>query len=174
MQPAVAPLLLTLGGASINRERHMPANKRIQFTVDIAAPVPVVFRVTLDPDTYRDWTTSFAKGSYFVGTGQKGQKIKFMAPSGDGMLSEIAEHRINEFTSIRHLGFIIKGVEDTESESIRAWAPAYENYTFIATSEGTRLVVDQDVTQEFEQYITQAWPKALHQLKAMCEAHSAA
>ena len=34
----------------------------------------------------------------------------------------------------------------------------------------TRVVVDQDVTAEFEQYIVDAWPKALARLKALCEA----
>ena len=148
----------------------MPIAKRIQFFIDIAAPVPVVFSTMLDPQSYRDWTTAFAEGSYYEGSWQQGQKIRFMAPSGDGMVSEIAEHRVNEFTSIRHLGYVANGVEDTQSDAIRAWAPAYENYSFLPTALGTRLVVDQDVTPEFEQYIAQAWPKALQRLKQLCEA----
>jgi hypothetical protein len=151
-------------------EVQMQTKKQIQFTVDIAAPVPVVFRMMFDPEIYKDWTSPFAEGSYYEGSWQQGQKIKFMSPSGDGMVSEIAEHRENEFTSIRHLGYISNGIEDTQSESIREWAPAYENYTFIATAEGTRLVIDQDVTLEFEQYIAEAWPKALQRLKMLCEA----
>jgi hypothetical protein len=147
----------------------MPIAKRIQFTIDIEAPVPAVFSTMLDPRSYRDWTTAFAEGSYYEGSWQQGQKIRFMAPSGDGMVSEIAEHRVNEFTSIRHLGYVANGVEDTQSDAIRAWAPAYENYSFRPTALGTRLVVDQDVTPEFEQYIAQAWPKALQRLKQLCE-----
>jgi hypothetical protein len=86
------------------------------------------------------------------------------------MVSEIAEHRVNEFTSIRHLGHVAHGVEDTQSEAIRAWAPAYENCSFLPTAAlGTRLVVDQDVTLEFEPYIAQAWPRALQRLKQLCE-----
>lgn len=88
------------------------------------------------------------------------------------MVAEIAENRPNEFISIRHLGFIAKGVEDTESESVRTWAPAYENYTFEQVPEGTRVVIDQDVTDEFESYMNEAWPKALARLKSLCEGHS--
>jgi uncharacterized protein YndB with AHSA1/START domain len=143
--------------------------KRIQFTVDIAAPVATVFRRMLDPESYRDWTSAFAEGSYYLGSWQQGQKIRFLAPSGEGMVAEIAEHRANEFISIRHLGSIANGVEDTQSEAVRAWAPAYENYTFEATAQGTRLVIDQDVTGDFEQYLSQAWPKALERLKVLCE-----
>ena len=86
------------------------------------------------------------------------------------MVSEIAEHRHNAFTSIRHLGYVVNGVDDTSSASVRAWAPAYENYSFTAVADGTMLVVDQDATPEFEPYLAQAWPKALQRLKALCEA----
>ena len=85
------------------------------------------------------------------------------------MVAEIAENRPNAFISIRHLGFIAKGVEDTSSEAVRSWAPAYENYTFEAVAGGTRVVVDQDVTAEFEHYMNEAWPRALASLKALCE-----
>ena len=147
----------------------MPTNKRIQFTIDIDAPVPVVFRIMLDHESYKDWTTAFAEGSYYVGCWQQGQKIKFMAPSGDGMVSEIAEHRVNEFTSIRHLGYISKGVEDTQSESIRAWAPAYENYRFSDAADGCHVVVTLDTASDWELYMLDTYPKALAVLKALCE-----
>ena len=152
----------------------MPTAKRIRFSVEIAAPVSRVFHLMLDPASYRDWTSPFVEGSYYVGTWKQGQRIRFMSPTGDGMVSEIAEHRPCEFTSIRHLGYIRNGVEDTQSESVRAWAPACENYTFVATPTGTRLVVDQDATADFEQYLSQAWPLALKRLKVLCESGSAA
>lgn len=148
----------------------MLTTKKLQFSTEIAAPREQVFATMLDPVAYRDWTSPFAEGSYYEGRWQQGQKIRFMSPSGDGMVSEIAEHRPNEFTSIRHLGYISGGVEDTHSEAIRAWAPAYENYTFVDMPGGTRVVVDQDATEEFEQYIAHAWPLALQRLKVLCEA----
>ena len=152
----------------------MPEAKRIQFSIEIAAPASRVFQFMLDPESYKDWTSPFMEGSYYVGSWRQGQRIKFMSPSGDGMVSEIAEHRPDEFTSIRHLGYIIQGVEDTQSESVRAWAPAFENYTFCAIPTGTRLVIDQDVTADFEQCLVQSWPKALQLLKTLCEAGATA
>jgi hypothetical protein len=148
----------------------MPTHKRLQFSIDIAAPTATVFCLMLDSDAYRDWSSAFAQGSYYEGSWQQGQQIRFMSPSGDGMVSVIAEHRKDQFISIRHLGLIAQGVEDTDSPAARAWAPAYENYSFIPTATGTRVVIDQDVTAEFEQYIVDAWPKALARLKALCEA----
>lgn len=151
----------------------MTSVKRIQFSEQIAAPVQRVCDLMLDPNGYRKWTSAFAEGCYFEGSWERGSRIKFLAPSGDGLVTEIAEHRPGEFISIRHLGFITNGVEDTESEAIRAWLPAYENYTFQASSTGTTLIIDLDVTEAFEADMAEAWPRALKKLKELCEARDA-
>jgi uncharacterized protein YndB with AHSA1/START domain len=143
--------------------------KRIQFSTIIKAPVAVVWETMFGPESYRRWTSAFTEGSYYEGSWSQGSRIRFLSPSGEGMVAEIAENRPNQFLSIRLLGYISNGIEDTESDSVRAWAPAFENYTFIPVSVGTRLVVDQDVTANFEQYMKDAWPKALELLKQLCE-----
>ena len=153
----------------------MSALKHIQFDVTINAPVPAVWNFMIGPESYKRWASAFAEGTYFEGSWEQGAKIKFLSPpSGDGMVAEIAQNRRNAFISIRHLGFISNGVEDTTSESVRAWAPAYENYTFISVPEGTRLIIEQDVYSEWAQYMNEAWPKALALLKQLSEAERAA
>lgn len=147
----------------------MPSTKRIHFTATIKAPVSVVWQHVTNPESYRKWAAAFAEGSYFEGSWEPGAKMLFLAPNGDGMVSEIAESRTDEFISIRHLGFIANGVEDTSSEAIRAWVPAYENYTFLVTTEGTTMVVEQDVAAEWEESLSHAWPKALEILKGLSE-----
>ena len=150
----------------------MPALKRLQWTVDIAAPAPKVYQMLVGPESYRQWTSAFGDGLYFEGSWQTGQRIRFLTTEGHGVVSEIAENRPNEFISIRHLGYIADdGVEDTSSEAIRAWAPAYENFTFTTTPQGTKLTVDQDMTDDFES-MPEAWPKALGKLKALCESRT--
>ena len=147
----------------------MPALKRLQWSVDVAAPVSRVYQMLVGPESYRQWTSAFGEGLYFEGSWRQGERIRFLSPEGHGVVSEIAENRPNEFISIRHLGYIDDdGVEDTSSEAIRAWAPAYENYSFTATPQGTRLTVEQDITDEFEG-MPDAWPGALETLKALCE-----
>jgi len=152
----------------------MSSVKRIQFTATINAPAAVVWRHITSLESYKHWTSAFAEGSHFEGSWEQGSRIRFLSPSGDGMLSEIAESRRHEFMSIRHLGFIANGIEDTTSEAVRAWAPAYENYTLSAVPGGTRMVVDQDVAGEWEEHMNQAWPKALKLLKELSESPSAA
>jgi hypothetical protein len=148
----------------------MSSAKRLQFNIEINAPASVVWRHVTSPESYRIWTAAFAEGSHFIGSWEQGSKIHFLSPSGDGMVAEIAESRRNEFISIRHLGFIANGIVDITSEAVKAWAPAYENYTFLAVPAGTRMVVDQDVAAEWEAYICEAWPKALVLLKKLSEA----
>jgi len=148
----------------------MPTAKRLHFSIEIAAPPAQVWSRMLGPESYKRWTSAFAPGSYYEGSWDRGARIRFLIPSGGGMVAEIAENRPYEFLSIRHLGFVVNGVDDTESDSVRAWAPAYENYSFEAIPEGTRLVVDQDVTDEFESMMRETWPRALERLRDLCEA----
>jgi uncharacterized protein YndB with AHSA1/START domain len=143
--------------------------KRIQAQTTIKAPVSEVWEMMLGAASYPRWTAPFAEGSYYEGSWDRGSRIRFLVPSGDGMVAEIAESRPNEFISIRHLGCVANGTEDTDSDSVRAWAPAYENYTFNSVPAGTRLVVDQDVTEDLEQYMKDTWPIALESLKQLCE-----
>jgi len=48
-----------------------------------------------------------------------GDSIKFIAVNNDGktegMISEIDESRYPEFISIKHIGYILNGVEDTQA-----------------------------------------------------------
>jgi uncharacterized protein YndB with AHSA1/START domain len=149
----------------------MPALKRLQWTIAIAAPASKVYQMLVGPESYTQWTSAFGDGLYFEGSWQPGQRIRFLTPQGHGVTSEIAENGPNEFLSICHLGYIADdGVEDTSSKAIRAWAPAYENCTFTATPQGTKLTVDQDITEDFEG-MAETWPKALATLKALCESH---
>ncbi len=152
----------------------MSTIKHLQFSATIKAQVATVWRVMLELESYKRWTSAFAEGSHYEGSWEQGAKIRFLAPSGDGMLSEIAQCRKDEFISIRHLGQIVNGVEDTTSEAVTAWAPAYENYTFTAVPEGTKLLVELDMPEEWVEYMNGAWPKALALLAQLSEAEAAA
>jgi len=143
--------------------------KTLHFAAFIHANREAVWNAMLAPETYKIWTAEFSEGSYFEGSWAKGERIRFLSPDGCGITSVIAEHRPHEFLSIRHLGIIKDGVEDTESEEARSWAPAYENYSLSASGSSTELAVDMDVTPEFEEYMVKTWPKALAKLKAISE-----
>ncbi len=145
----------------------------LEFTLQIAAPRQVVWQHMLADAGYRDWTSVFCAGSYFLGSWDEGAEIRFLSPGGDGMVAEIAEHRLHERVSIRHLGDIVAGVEDRDSERARSLYPAYETYDFLSDGdgegEGTLLRVCVDAVPEFEAFLSDTYPKALQRLKAICE-----
>jgi uncharacterized protein YndB with AHSA1/START domain len=143
--------------------------KRLHFTISIQAPKELVWKKMLEPDTYRQWTEAFGPGCYYEGSWEKGAKIRFLSTGGEGMTAVIAENREFEFLSIRHLGFVKDGVEDTESPEAKAWAPAYENYTFTEKAGVTEVRVELDSNEEFEKMFEDLWPKALSRLKQICE-----
>lgn len=146
--------------------------KTLRFTEFIQAPRERVWDLMLGLETYKLWTAAFCEGSTFEGSWAQGGKIRFLAPSGDGMTSEIAENRLHERLSIRHVGEVKGGVDDTSSEQVRAWAPAHETYSFVAAQDGTELQVQVEVVPEYEAYMNDTYPKALKRLKAICETGS--
>ncbi|MFZ1730871.1 MAG: SRPBCC domain-containing protein [Bacteroidota bacterium] len=143
--------------------------KTLNFSISIDAPRAAVWEAMLSPETYKIWAEYFAKGSYYEGSWEKGARIRFLIPDGSGMIAEIAECLPHSYTSIKHLGWISNGVEDTESEEVRFWAPAYENYTLSEAGTSTELSIAVDILPEFEEYMIASWPRALARLKSLCE-----
>jgi uncharacterized protein YndB with AHSA1/START domain len=146
--------------------------KRVYFTSIINAPRQTVWDAMIGPETYKDWTTPFAEGSYYDGSWEQGSRIRFLGPDGGGMVSVIDENRPLERIDIRHLGMIQNGVEDTESEEVKKWAPSHEIYELSDApgGSGTEVHVELDVAPDWEGFMLETWPKALDRLKAISEA----
>lgn len=147
----------------------MPQMHPLQFTIEIAAPPERVWAVMLAPASYEQWTAAFAEGSRYEGSWDEGATIRFVAPSGDGMLARIAENRPHRFLSIEHLAMIRDGTVDRDSDEARAWTPAFENYTFEPILGGTRLVIDIDTPDDYAAFMQETWPQALDRLKIIVE-----
>ncbi|MHB8800844.1 MAG: SRPBCC family protein [Thermoanaerobaculia bacterium] len=144
--------------------------KTVRHSITIRAPREAVWAAMLGPETYRAWTAPFCEGSYYEGSWNTGDRIRFLGPGGEGgMTSVIAESRPPEFVSIKHLGIIKDGVEDTTSPAATAWAPSFENYTFAEKGGATELTVEVETPPDFEEFVNDAWPKALAKLKQICE-----
>lgn len=144
--------------------------KTLHFDIHINTSKKKVWDIMLDKNSFQTWTAEFSEGSYYEGSWEKGDRIKFLVPSGDGMTSMIAENRSYEYISIKHLGCINNGIEDTTSAAVQSWTPAFENYIFTEKDGTTQLHVEMDVAPEFEKFMQTAWPKALAKLKEICEA----
>lgn len=143
--------------------------KTLTFKQTIAAPRALVWEILWGHETYSKWTAPFCDGSRFEGAWEMGSKMRFLDPDDNGMVSEIAANQPCEFMSIRHLGEIHKGDEDTTSDSVTAWAPIHENYTLKDANGGTELVVESEILASYEDYMLDSFPESLQILKTLCE-----
>ncbi len=149
--------------------------QKIHFSIQISAPKEKVWHTMLDLPTYKEWTKPFNPGgSYYKGDWSKGSKILFIGPDPEtgkegGMVSRVADNRPYEFLSIEHVGIISDGKEDTTSEEVKKWTPAFENYTFVEKNVGTEVLVDMDINDEYKAMFEDMWPKSLKLLKALAE-----
>ncbi|ULH29688.1 hypothetical protein FH581_007500 [Leptospira weilii] len=146
----------------------------ISFSTLIHADAKTVWNKMLEDNTYRIWTEAFHTGSYFEGSWEKGSIIRFVGADDNGnlqgMYSRIKENIEHKFISIEHLGMIVNGVVDTESEEVKKWTPAFENYTFKEQDAGkTELMVEMQIVEEYKAMFEDMWPKALKALKDLCE-----
>lgn len=143
--------------------------KTLHFNIKINAPKKKVWDTMLNEDTYKIWASVFMPGSYYQGSWEQGGKIKFLDPAGDGMSSVIEENKKYDFISIKHLGFIKNGIEDTESAEVRSWLPSYEKYFLYEKDGSTELKIEMESVEEYEKMFDETWPKALIELKRLCE-----
>lgn len=150
--------------------------KKLQFQTKIHSPAAHVYTIMLGIDdraTYEAWAAEFQPTSTYEGSWEQGSKIRFIGidQQGErgGIIAEIAANEPNRFVSLKTCGFVSKGVDITEGPEIEEWIGGLENYTFQEENEITTVTVDIDVTDDFIDYFSTAWPKALLKLKAICE-----
>jgi hypothetical protein len=137
----------------------------LTFDVSIKAPRKVVWEVMQAPESFSIWTAPFAEGSRYEGSWEQGETIKFLAPDGNGMIGVIKGIQLHELISIEHQGVIENGVEDRSV----SWAPMYEDYRLMDEGDGTALQVNVDTLDENESFLAEAFPKALLELRRLCE-----
>ena len=147
--------------------------KTLRFVTDIDAWPEDVWYMAFTTETYREWTAACGPGSHFVGEWETGARMRFLAPSGDGMLAEIVEAQPYAQMSIKLIGEIRGGVEAADDATVSESAPAFEHYSLIGVDDGTELTVEADVPPEHEAWAAATWPKALDRLKQIAETYAA-
>lgn len=144
--------------------------ERKEFSTIINAPRDNLWKILWGAETYPAWTAVFAEGSKAITDWEQGSKVLFLNADNEGMVSMIDCKKENEFMSFKHIGMIDKeGYEDLESEKVKAWTGALETYKLKDHKEGTTLIVEMDLEDEYRDYFLETWPKALDKLKELAE-----
>jgi hypothetical protein len=150
--------------------------EKLHFSKSIKAPVDKTYDMMLgltDKSTYESWTYLFNPTSSYEGAWNKGDKILFVGVDEHGekggMVSEIEENIPHRFVSIRHYGLLKGDQEITEGPEVEQWANGFENYSFDEVNGITTVRVELETTEDFVDYMNEAYPKALDKLKEICE-----
>lgn len=143
--------------------------KLLKQSIEINAPKQKVWDVMLKDETYRQWTAAFHEGSYAVGNWKEGTKMIFTDGSGSGMVSIIKDHKPADEITIEHIGMLKDNKEDFESDEVKQWAGSLEKYKVTETDGKTMLGIEMDVVPEYEEFMNNAWKKALVLLKDIAE-----
>lgn len=146
----------------------------MDFIIEINANRKKVWDVLFGEKTYPLWAAAFSEGSKVETDWQKGSKALFIDESNRGMVSRIADNVPNEFMSIEHLGMYDQGVEDYDSEQVKRWAGAKENYSLTEVDGKTNLHIymEIDESESNKQMIVmfaEMWPRALAKVKELAE-----
>lgn len=144
--------------------------EQINFSISINAPKETVWETLWNDASYRKWTSAFMEGSYAeTDNWKEGTEVKFLSPDGGGLVSKIVANKPAEFMSFEHLGEVKNWVEDRDSEKVKEWAGAKENYILKETGGVTTLEVDMDIVDEYKDYFVKTFLKALEEVKALAE-----
>ncbi|WP_316791379.1 SRPBCC domain-containing protein [Pedobacter frigoris] len=143
--------------------------ERLTFNTTIDAPREKVWELLWSDESYRKWTSAFSEGSRAETDWKEGSRVLFLGEGEDGMVSKIARNIPNEYMSIAHLGMLTNGVEDLDSEEVRKWSGALENYTLKDVGGKTELFIETDMDESYVEQFKVIWPKALDKLKRMAE-----
>ncbi|WP_316772067.1 SRPBCC domain-containing protein [Pedobacter frigiditerrae] len=146
----------------------------MEFNIEINASREKVWDVLFGEKTYPIWTAAFGEGSRVETDWQKGSKALFLGSEDSGMVSRINDAVPNEYMSIEHLGMIKNGIEDFDSDEVKRWAGAKENYTLTDLGGKTNLHIfmEMEESEENKQMIEMfagMWPKALAKVKELAE-----
>ncbi len=139
---------------------------RMIFSVQAKASKQAVWEMLWDDKTYRIWTSVFSEGSHVETDWEEGSRILFLDGNGNGMYSLIEKHTPCEFMSFKHLG----DIKDMNKEGNQSeWSGSTESYTLTEVNGFTRLVVEVDVEDEYQDFFRQQFPLALEKVKELVE-----
>jgi hypothetical protein len=85
------------------------------------------------------------------------------------MVSTIERIEKPKLLIFKHLGEIRDGVEDVESDSVKAWNGALEGYYLEQKDHKTTLKIEVDADQSFKEMMDEGFRKGLEIIKQLSE-----
>jgi hypothetical protein len=136
----------------------------LEYQIKINAEPEKVWTVLWSDISYRQWTSAFTEGSFYIGTWEEDSVMKFFDPENNGMYSRVLKNDPNKEMIFLHLGEIFDGVEVPQD-----WGDATESYLLEETEDGTKLTAKIKSSEEFKGFFEDKFPNALKNVKHLSE-----
>lgn len=145
--------------------------KKIIKNINISASTEKVWEV-LQKDAYtRQWYAQFMEGSHAVTDWKEGSQVAFLDPNKDGLIGKVATSKPGELLEIEYTGIANKGIEDFDSPEAQALKGEKEVYKISSTQGSTRLDIEAGMGEEYFDFMSSAWDKALEKIKELSESN---
>ena len=170
--PNFAPANYEMGWNAIvktNLRNYLYGIKKIIFEQEIKAAAETVWNKMWDKKTYTDWTTPFCAGTYFTGEIELGSRIHFIAPSFDGMYSDVFYLIPNKLIIFKHIGNLKDLKELPIDAEAERWTGSFETYKLNEVDGVTTVTAEIDCVPEYINYMEEKFPLALQELKKISE-----
>lgn len=170
--PKFAPANYQMGWDALvktNLRNYLYDIKKLFFQIKINASSETIWNNMWDKKSYTKWTTPFCVGTYYTGEIELGSRIHFIAPSFDGMYSDVFYLIPNKLLIFKHIGNLKDLKElplDAESEK---WIGSFETYKLDEVDGVTTVTAEIDCVAEYINYMNEKFPKALQELKIISE-----
>ena len=139
--------------------------KKLEFTIEISAPKEKVWDALWEDANYRKWCATFMEGSHYESDFKEGSIIQFLSTEKDGMWGKIEKMIPFEKLYILHQGEVIKSINQPAVYG----DDAIENYDLIEENGITTLSVVLNTEENYIQYFSNTFPKALNVVKQIAE-----
>lgn len=170
--PNFAPANYEMGWNAIvktNLRNYLYGIKKIVFEQEIKASAETVWNKMWDKKTYSEWTTPFCAGTYFTGEIELGSRIHFIAPSFDGMYSDVFYLIPNKLIIFKHIGNLKDLKELPIDAEAERWTGSFETYKLNEVDGVTTVTAEIDCVPEYINYMEEKFPLALQELKKISE-----
>lgn len=148
--------------------------KKFTYTITINKPQSIVFNTVIDKTVYPDWAKAWGEGMSFEGEWKQGGYMSFFDQSRGGTKVVFEAYEPFDYICAKHIAMVDPERNEIAltDEAMQKWIGSLEEYRFIPIDEQTtQLEITMTMDEMFKE-MSDAWPKALELLKALCEGRS--
>ena len=143
---------------------------RLEFSIDIKAPKPNIWKALWKDHSYREWAKVFYKGSYVSADNwSEGSTVHFLGPDRTGIYSEILFHTPHKIIQFKHIGTVAKGKEQPIDEETKKWSGTLETYSLMEEKDAATLTIEIDILDKHLDFMKDKLPLAMERIKQLSE-----